>query len=96
MGIHNSRGNVGVPNHNKNKIKFSSFTLTFRIEAVAHAELMWPTTCIENYNEEGNEVALLTLQQNEVEEKRERVIKQEEKYKRRVTQYHNKRVMMKN
>lgn len=42
--------------------RFAPFTLAFRIEVAAPIELIWPTACTTNYDEEGNEEALITLQ----------------------------------
>lgn len=69
----------------------SLYNLTFGIEAVAPAELVWPPTRIIYFNEEENNC---TLVQNlkEIEELREKACLKELCIRRRVERYYNLKV----
>lgn len=66
-------------------IGYPPFILAFGIDIVALVELLWPTTWVENFKEEDNDVVLLP-EQEEREDKRKRAITREIEYKRRMIQ----------
>lgn len=67
------------------------FTLAFGIDVIAPTKLIWPTARIRNYDEEGNNAAIL-LEKDETKGRRERALRCEEEYKRRIVKYHNARI----
>lgn len=67
------------------------FTLVFEIEALAPAELVWPTARIKQFQPGANDRAIL-LEGEYREERREEATLRDLTYKRRVEKYHNERV----
>lgn len=71
------------------------YALTFGIEAVAPAELVWPTARIEQFQPKENDKAIL-LESEYRKERREEATLRDLTYKQKVARYHNESVPEKN